>query len=101
MLVVSAHMPGWDVQGLRSLAAAVATEPRYVAVLAGGEPPAIVIARGAGAALDAGAVVRALTGRFGGKGGGRPELAQAGGLTGAPEEILAAAVESLPAERRD
>jgi len=36
-------------------------------------------------------IIATLTGRFGGRGGGKPELAQAGGIDAAPEEILAAA----------
>jgi alanyl-tRNA synthetase len=40
-------------------------------------------------------MIRSLTARFGGRGGGRPELAQGGGLTGSPEQVLEAAVESL------
>jgi len=41
--------------------------------------------------LDAGAVVRRLTDRFGGRGGGRPDMAQGGGLSGHTAEIAAAA----------
>jgi alanyl-tRNA synthetase len=36
-------------------------------------------------------VVRRLTDRFGGRGGGRPDMAQAGGLSGHTGEIAAAA----------
>ena len=36
-----------------------------------------------------------LTARFGGRGGGKPELAQAGGLDAAAEDILAAAFDHL------
>jgi alanyl-tRNA synthetase len=39
-------------------------------------------------ALDAAAILKALTARFGGKGGGRPELAQAGGLQASPQDVL-------------
>jgi alanyl-tRNA synthetase len=45
--------------------------------------------------IDAAAILRGLTAKFGGRGGGRPELAQGGGLAGTPEEILAAARELL------
>jgi alanyl-tRNA synthetase len=37
-----------------------------------------------------------LTGQFGGRGGGRPELAQAGGLDADPQTVLAAARTALP-----
>jgi alanyl-tRNA synthetase len=42
-------------------------------------------------AIDAAAVVRALTVQFGGRGGGKPDLAQAGGLGGSVDQIMAAA----------
>ena len=44
-------------------------------------------------AFDAKAFVASLIARFGGKGGGRPELAQAGGLDEDPHAIAAAAAE--------
>ena len=43
----------------------------------------------------AGDLVKALTAKFGGKGGGTPELAQAGGLVAAPRDVIAAAHELL------
>jgi len=52
-------------------------------------------ARSADVALDANAVLRALMGRFGGRGGGRQDLAQGGGLTGSLEDVLAAAREAM------
>jgi len=39
-------------------------------------------------ALDAGAVVDALTDEFGGGGGGGPTFAQGGGLSAEPDEIV-------------
>jgi alanyl-tRNA synthetase len=51
----------------------------------------IVVARAADAAVDAGAVLKQLVQRHGGKGGGRPELAQGGGLTGAAADVLQSA----------
>jgi len=95
LLVVAQHAPDWDAQGLKSLATAISSQPHHVAVLVGGEPQTVVVARGPDANVDAAAVVRALTSRFGGRGGGRPELAQAGGLTASPADILSTAVESL------
>ena len=47
-----------------------------------------VVARSPGGGLEAGAVVRRLIERFGGKGGGRADLAQGGGLNGEKGEIL-------------
>jgi alanyl-tRNA synthetase len=54
-----------------------------VAVLFNPGAGLIVVARAADVSLDASAAVKTLTERFGGRGGGRPELAQAGGLSGA------------------
>jgi alanyl-tRNA synthetase len=63
-----------------------------VAVLFTTDSPAlVVVARAGDVTLDAGMVLRTLTGRFGGKGGGRPELAQGGGLNAPPAELVAAA----------
>jgi len=93
--IVARHLADWDIQGLKSLAAALASQPQYVAILLGGEPLTLVVARSREATVDAAAVIRAVTARFGGRGGGRPEVAQAGGLSGSAEEILAAAVERL------
>jgi len=40
-------------------------------------------------------LLKTLIARFGGKGGGRPDLAQGGGLQGATDEIVAFAREQL------
>jgi alanyl-tRNA synthetase len=45
--------------------------------------------------IDANAVLQQLLKRFGGRGGGKPELAQGAGLTGDPQDIVAAARELL------
>ncbi|MEO5896035.1 MAG: DHHA1 domain-containing protein [Vicinamibacterales bacterium] len=83
-------LEGWDQNGLKSIAMAIAEREGYTAVLIGLPPPsAIVVARGTGSPHDASAVLRQLTARFGGKGGGRPELAQGGGLQGDLQEMLA------------
>jgi len=61
-------------------------------VLVGGPAPApIVIARAQDARLDSGAVLRKLVEQYGGKGGGRPELAQGGGITAPPQDVLQSA----------
>ena len=54
-------------------------------------PALVVVARSADVPVQANAVVAELTARFGGRGGGKAELAQAGGVGGAPQEILDAA----------
>jgi alanyl-tRNA synthetase len=90
------RVEGFDVPGLKTLAAAIANRAGHVVVLIGVETPAsVVVARAADVRLDAGVVLKALAARFGGKGGGRPELAQGGGLTGSGDEILRAAREEV------
>jgi alanyl-tRNA synthetase len=89
---VLAVVPGADGGTLKALASAVVSTPGLVAVLVGDAQPALaVVARSADVGLDAAALFKALVGRFGGKGGGRPDLAQGGGLDGPGPAILAAA----------
>jgi alanyl-tRNA synthetase len=96
-MVVAEALDGWDAAGLKALAvAAAAQEPRAAVALFSTSTPALaVVARGPDAGVDAAAVLKALVGRFGGKGGGRPDLAQGGGLNGGANEILAAVRELL------
>jgi alanyl-tRNA synthetase len=90
--VVATAMEGWDANGLKLVASQIAARPAHIAILISSPPPAaLVVARSADVRADCAAILQALTARFGGKGGGRPELAQGGGLTGGPDEILAAA----------
>ena len=90
--LVTSAMDGWDTVGLKALAAAAAKHEDVLAILTSSTPPAaIVIARGAGVNVDAGRLMKALTEKFGGRGGGKPELAQGGGLNAAPGDILSAA----------
>ena len=90
--VVLAALDGYDANGLKSLAQSIASRPGHAAVLIRATMPSpIVVARASDLTLDAGAVLRHLTATFGGKGGGRPELAQGGGVQGDPAAILSAA----------
>jgi alanyl-tRNA synthetase len=74
---------------LKALAQAVVAESGLVAVLIGsGTPVPVVVARSAGVEFDAGAFVKNATGSLGGRGGGRPDLAQ-GGVSASAEEIEA------------
>ena len=67
----------------------MAVHPGHCSVLVSTASPfVLVVARAKDADLDCGAVVRALCARFGGRGGGKPDLAQAGGLTGDTSAIL-------------
>jgi alanyl-tRNA synthetase len=81
-----------DANTLKSLATAITSQPGFVVVLVSTSTPALaVVARSSDVALSAQTILSTLIGKFGGRGGGRPELAQGGGLSGSAEEILAAA----------
>jgi alanyl-tRNA synthetase len=87
---VVAALEGWDQNGLKTIAAAIAERSGcFAALVATPAPSAIVIARHVGLATDCAAVLKQVIARFGGKGGGRPDLAQGGGLQGDPEAIVA------------
>ena len=88
--VVVHVLEGWDQNGLKAIASTICEREGYAAVLISAPAPSfVVIARGAGATVDAAAVLKTLTEKFGGKGGGRPDLAQGGGLQGDPREMAA------------
>jgi alanyl-tRNA synthetase len=94
--VVCAIVDGRDATGLKSLAQAIVVRPGHMVVLVGGSRPSVIVAaRSPDVAADAAQMVKALIGRFGGKGGGRPEAAQGGGLDAEPETVRAAAYELL------
>jgi alanyl-tRNA synthetase len=81
---------GWDATGLKAIASAlIARAPVAVALVAPGPPALVVIACAPAAGRDAGAIVRRVTERFGGRGGGRADLAQAGGVEAAPADLAA------------
>ena len=89
---VLAVMPGWDANGLKAIASCIVENERFVVILVSEPPPlAIVVARSPGLAIDAGVLLRQLIARHGGKGGGRPELAQGGGLTSSARDVLQSA----------
>ena len=90
-LVVDA-LDGWDVAGLKALAAAATASARACVVLVtAAQPVSIVVACSPTVSIDANAVLQQLTHRFGGRGGGKPGLAQGGGLAAPAQEIVAAA----------
>jgi alanyl-tRNA synthetase len=82
---------GYDANGLKTLATSIVSQPGRVAALVSASTPAlVVIARSPDVSVDAAAVLKTVMTRFGGKGGGRPDLAQGGGLNASPQEIVAA-----------
>jgi alanyl-tRNA synthetase len=93
---VVAAVEGSDQAGLKALAATITARGGHVAVLfSTSGPSAAVVARAADLTLDCAALLKKLIERFGGKGGGRPDLAQGGGLQGTPDEIVAFARDQL------
>jgi alanyl-tRNA synthetase len=89
---------GWEPPGLKAIAQALSLEAGVVAVLVSAATPSFVVAAcSADLKIDANRIVRHLIERFGGRGGGKSDLAQGGGLTGGPSDIAAAARELLQA----
>ncbi len=93
----AAHVvDGWDAAGLKAIASSMTARTGVAAALVGTSTPiALVVARSADVSLDANAVLQQVLKRFGGRGGGKPELAQGAGLVGDPQEIAAAARDLL------
>ena len=93
-LAIADALDGWDAASLKTLAVAATVEAPSAAVVLFSRtmPAVVVVARGAESQVNAAAVLKALIARFGGKGGGKPEIAQGGGLV-APDvgELVAEA----------
>ena len=80
--------PGSDAVALKTLAQAIVSEPGMVVVLVGdGSPAPLVVARSADVAVDAGAWLKRAVAELGGRGGGRPEMAQ-GGVEAAADAVI-------------
>jgi alanyl-tRNA synthetase len=78
------------IEALKLLGLKVCSRSGAVALLADeSDQLRVVFARSQDRLQDMAALLRQVTERFGGRGGGRPSLAQAGGLTGNAEEVLA------------
>ena len=79
-----------------AMAAQIAGQPAHAAILVSTPPPsAIVVARAPDVAFDSAAVLKHLVSVFGGKGGGKPEIAQGGGLQGDIDAVRAAARQAI------
>jgi alanyl-tRNA synthetase len=90
--IVVQALEGWDAAGLKAIASSLATDSGVAAMLMSvGDPTAVVVARSQDVPVDAGKILRTLLDRFGGRGGGRSELAQGAGISGNTAEILGAA----------
>lgn len=69
------------IESLKGLAQKATASPATVAILSATQETAqLVVARSADVPGDCGAAIKQVAGKLGGKGGGKPELAQAGGI---------------------
>ena len=81
-----------DANGLKALATAIAAKPGYIVVLVSTSAPSLaVVARSADVNVPAQRLLSSLHSAFGGRGGGKADFAQGGGLGGSPEAVLTAA----------
>ena len=86
-----------DANGLKALASAVAAKPGHLVVLVSTSVPAlVVVARSSDVGVSAQQLLASLLATFGGRGGGRPDFAQGGGLAApSADAILQAATRDL------
>ena len=84
------------IEKLKLLASKICSRSGIVALLADeGDQLRVVFARSADSTVDVSVLLKKTLERFGGRGGGRPNLAQGGGLSGNAREILEFAKQSL------
>jgi alanyl-tRNA synthetase len=81
-----------DANSLKAMASAVVSRPGFVVVLVSPrDPNMVVVARSQDVDIASTRILSGLTERFGGRGGGKPDLAQGGGFNAPAETILDAA----------
>jgi len=84
------------IERLKMLAIKICSRPRTVVLLADqGDQLRVVFARSSDSPVDVAVLLKQTLERFGGRGGGRPNLAQGGGLNGTADEIMKFAREHL------
>jgi len=91
--VLAAEIPGGDAKGLREMADRLRDRLQSGVVVLGSQSDGkanllVAVTRDLAGRLHAGELIRSLAEQVGGKGGGRPDLAQAGGNR--PEQLAAA-----------
>ena len=86
-----------DANGLKALASAITAKPGHLVVLVSATMPAlVVVARSSDVGLSAQQLLAWLLATFGGRGGGKPDFAQGGGLVApSADAILETAVRDL------
>jgi alanyl-tRNA synthetase len=87
---------GQDQAGLKAMAATICAAPGFRAALFSTSSPHVaVLAKSKDAPGDCAAALKTLLAAFGGRGGGKPDLAQGGGLDGDLAQIVDAAKAAL------
>ena len=95
-VVIVGALDAWDANGLKAIATHIVGQANAAVALFSTAPPhPVVIARSPGMSLDVTAVLRELVASFGGRGGGKADLAQGGGLVGNLSDIMRAARQLL------
>jgi alanyl-tRNA synthetase len=95
-VVIVGALDAWDANGLKAIATHIVAQANAtVALFSTASPYPVVIARSPGMQLDATAVLGELVASFGGRGGGKADLAQGGGLVGNLSDIMRAARQLL------
>ena len=80
-----------DANGLKSLAVAITARPGFLVALFSQSSPALaVVARSTDVTVSAQQVLAGLIVAFAGRGGGKPDLAQGGGLAASADQLIAA-----------